>query len=1069
MSDSEQTEHVRSPGEAPTLEALPPARSPQPDTLPSRQPSVSSGTRERLQALPSPGQVLTGRYTVLEPLGQGGMGVVLAAYDSRLDRRVALKLLHSAGGSSGDSGADANTRLLREAQAMARLNHPHVVHVYDAGALEDGRIFLAMEYVEGQTLRLWYRERPRPWRELLAAWLEAGRGLAAAHAAGLVHRDFKPDNVLVGRDGRLRVTDFGVARAESLPTTPPPSQVSLPANSEAWEAQLTLPGVVVGTPKYMAPELLNGQPADARSDLFAYCVSLYEALYAQPAFVGSTLHERMQAQREGRLNPPPATTQVPAWVTRAVLRGLQADPRQRPGSMQELMAALEDDPEVRRRARLRTAAMTSGVVVLAGLAAWGWGRQQQAQPCARVEQRLAGIWDTAVQARVREAFAATGLTYAPDTAARVTSALEGYAGTWVRLRTEACEAVQGQAAQPQSLAVLQEYCLERRRGELRALTELLSRGPDKELVPKAVQAVQSLPPLEDCADAKVLTAAVPPADDPTVRARAEALQEQVDRLGALYEAGKYKEGLALTEGLLKEVEALGYAPLRAQALYQAGRLQDGAGDYKAAEAWAREAIAQAARGKDDLLEARAWNQLLKVVGRRQARHAEALGLELPVQSAVDRADDDVERAQALHHLGGVQEDMGHYEEARALLERSLALQREALGPEHPGLAGSLNTLAHVLADAGQYEQARAYYEQALALKQAALGPEHPEVAAGLSSLGLLLLDMGLPEQAREALERSLAIREKALGPEHPEVAGSLTNLGMVLLELGEAGKALEHFERSLALDEKALGPEHPYAGDSLSNVAIALEDMGRYGQAREYVERSLAVRLKALEPDHPDVANAYNNLGSVLRKLGQYAQARAHIERALASREKVLGREHPYVAGALGDLGLVLLDMGQPEQARVRLEAAAAVYAKGKADKDSNVTGASAALGRVLVRLGRLEEAQRNLEQARASWEPDSKAPHPRAAEALLGLGELHLARHQPAQAVPLLERALGFAQPHTRVEVQQVLARALWDSRQDRARARELAAQALAYYQRLGHKPGAAAVSKWLAAHARP
>ncbi|HSP77080.1 MAG TPA: serine/threonine-protein kinase, partial [Myxococcaceae bacterium] len=574
MSDQERKQgetDAEAVEEAPTLVRTPAAGAAEPgeaDTWLS-----SSGSRPIDASTLAPGCTVAGRYTVLEWLGQGGMGVVLAAYDARLDRRVALKLLRyredeeSTGGSASNS---LEARLVREAQAMARLSHPHVVAVYDAGTLEDGSLFIAMEYVEGQTLRQWCAQRARPWREVLGAYLSAGRGLAAAHAAGLIHRDFKPDNVLVGQDGRVRVTDFGLARvgSDTPEQSPVPEEQSphpLPSGPWSSGSARTVAGSLLGTPGYMALEQLQRRPADARSDLFAFCASLYEALYGHLPFSGDSLGELARAQQEERVVPPPPASEVPAWVARVVLQGLRADPSQRPASMETLLAALEDDPEAKRKARLRTAALVGGVTVLAGLAAWGLVRQQ-GPGCGDMESRLAGVWDAPVKERVRKALEDTGLPYARDTAERVSAVLDGYASAWVRQRTEVCEVGRGGAARPGSLALLQEYCLERRRSQLRALTELLARGPDRELVDRAVQAAQSLPPLAYCADARALTAAVPPPEEPAVRARVESLQERVDRLQALHDAGKFREGLSLGDSLRGEVEQSGYAPLQARTL-----------------------------------------------------------------------------------------------------------------------------------------------------------------------------------------------------------------------------------------------------------------------------------------------------------------------------------------------------------------------------------------------------------------------------------------------------------------------------------------------------------------------
>jgi serine/threonine protein kinase len=250
------------------------------------------------QAPPMPCGTLLGRYVVLERLGAGGMGVVHRAYDTVLDRAVALKLLPSHG---GWRSGPARTRLLQEAQAMARLTHPHVVGVFDAGEV-DGQVFIAMELVEGTTLRDWLQASARGWREVVEVFTAAGRGLAAAHAVGLVHRDFKPSNVLVGRDGRVRVTDFGLAHAapgEPLPGTAPGLMDRAP------------PGLAVGTLAYMAPEQFAGGAVDARADLFSFCVAFWEALHGELPFPGESAAERLTHAREGRLRPPPPSTRVP--------------------------------------------------------------------------------------------------------------------------------------------------------------------------------------------------------------------------------------------------------------------------------------------------------------------------------------------------------------------------------------------------------------------------------------------------------------------------------------------------------------------------------------------------------------------------------------------------------------------------------------------------------------------------------------------------------------------------------------------------------------------------------------
>ncbi|MFP2934258.1 protein kinase domain-containing protein, partial [Pyxidicoccus sp. 3LG] len=298
-----------------------------------------------------------GRYLVLEPLGFGGMGVVYSAYDPELDRRVALKLLRV--GVLGLDAEEGRAHLLREAQAMARVSHPHVVPVYDVGTFRQ-QVFLAMELVEAQTLRQWLKTAPRPWRQVLALFLDAGRGLAAAHAAGVVHGDFKPENLLVGSDGRVRVTDFGLARSatplgDKTPTTP-----------VAGGTPPTTP-VVGGTPAYMAPEQLdpNAHP-DERSDQFAFCVALYEALHDERPFAASTVREMLTEVRSGKVRSAPRGSPVPPWLRRVVLRGLSSDPMDRHGSMNALLASLQHDPAARWTRWLQVAGSAALLLVAVG-------------------------------------------------------------------------------------------------------------------------------------------------------------------------------------------------------------------------------------------------------------------------------------------------------------------------------------------------------------------------------------------------------------------------------------------------------------------------------------------------------------------------------------------------------------------------------------------------------------------------------------------------------------------------------------------------------------------------------
>ena len=326
-----------------------------------------------------PTPVKVGRYRVEGRIGSGGMGVVYRAHDPELARDVAVKVVNPE--AVGETQASlARARLVREARAMARLAHPNVIHVYDVGTVSDG-VFIAMELVEGESLAKWLGKGARSWREVLALAIDAGRGLAAAHAAGVVHRDFKPENVLVGTDGRVRVGDFGLAGAPAQDTgsyepTGAESIEEAEIDSQSLEG-LTRTGALLGTPKYMAPEQETGAPANARSDQFSFCVTLYEALYGVPPFEGDTVTKYRRNVRRGEVKPAPPGSPVPAWVHDEIVRGLAGDPAQRhPGldALLDRLARAVEAPAIARRRRALATAALFGTVIAALAVGFSLGR-----------------------------------------------------------------------------------------------------------------------------------------------------------------------------------------------------------------------------------------------------------------------------------------------------------------------------------------------------------------------------------------------------------------------------------------------------------------------------------------------------------------------------------------------------------------------------------------------------------------------------------------------------------------------------------------------------------------------
>lgn len=826
-----------------------------------------TGERAPVAAAPeaSPAVSRIGRFLVLREIGAGGMGVVFEAYDPELERKVAIKLLHGAPGQP-DSGSPEAVRLLREAQAIAQLSHPNVVTVFDVGT-RGGRVFVAMELVAGEDLHRWLRARPRPWRETLGVFLQAGEGLAAAHAAGLVHRDFKPANVLVGRDGRARVVDFGLARpvGSSRQGKTPPSTAAAPPGS-ALDSPLTVPGSIVGTPAYMAPEQLAGREVDPRADQFAFAVALYEGLYSQRPFAGRD-GGGASAGREGfEVLPPPPHHPVPGRVWRVLQRALSADPDARFPSMPELLQALRGASASRLR---RWGGLAAGVVGLALLALLAARQRSLPAPCAGGPERWSSVWSAGRAAAVRQAFAATGSPVAAEAFERVSRALERRGREWVEARSEACLATHARHEQSPDLLDLRMVCLDRRLREAAALVSLLENA-DGALVLEAPKAVLALPSLDGCADVEALAAPVPLPPDPATRARAAAISERLASAQAEAETGRLAEALAEGRAALTAARALGHEPLVAEAHLLVGDVLDRSGEYGQASEELRLALAAAQRGRHEEALARALALLVWVDGydRQQAESFELLA-DLGLATLDRIGGRELLRAELAQSYGSALQVNRRLAEALQQFQLAGELRAARLGPEHYLTAAARNNTAAVFYLQGRYEEALGLHRQVLAALEAALGPGHPSVAVTLDNIGASLSALGRPGEARLFHARAHAIRRAVLGDDNVQTASSLANLAFLDLEAGHVDEARDAFSRVLKVFTASLGASHPY-------LAYPEVGLGRCFLARGHPQRAVELLEPAVARMRgqgvfaaEDVAQARFALAEALRAAGR--------------------------------------------------------------------------------------------------------------------------------------------------------------------------------------------------------
>ncbi|MCA9634993.1 MAG: serine/threonine protein kinase [Myxococcales bacterium] len=873
-----------------------------------------------------------GRFNVVRQLDEGGMGLVFVARDEELDREVALKILRA----QQSEGSLGRARLVREAQALAKLAHPNVVTVFEVGEWE-GHVFVAMELIHGRTLRGWLKIKKRRWREIVDVLLQAGRGLAAAHKVGIIHRDFKPSNVLVGQDGRVRVLDFGLALApgapnldRGLPVAGSSSIVSGASHSLLGEA-LTMAGAIAGTPAYMAPEQLHGADVDVRCDVYAFSVTLFEALYGRRPYKGKSVDDRKR-ELASDAQVDFSGAKVPAWIRKILRRGLEVDPDRRYASMLGLLAELEHDPTKKRR--WIVGGSLAALVLLGG--GYGIARQQAAMndPCADVGDEIAEVWSDGRRGEIAEALRATGASYAEATWERLEPSLDAYAKGWSEGRVAACVAHQSREHDAQVLG-LQLACLGRRKAAFDALLGALAKA-DAKVLQKSIQAADDLPLLATCGDVAALTSAVPPPEDPKVAEEVARLRDALDPARVALSMRRHADGLALTSQVVARADELAYRPLEAEALVLHGRLLNVAGQYD-------EAIDALSRGlwradviRDDVLLAQAMGSLIFVTSEGKGDYEGALRWRPHADAVIERLGPGTRsEAYLLSSFGQVKMRQGLPDEGIALGRRALAISEEVNGADDRRIVGPLNSLGNALLEKGELDEAQAIYERELKIEEASLGDAHPDLAGVVNNLGTVHAMKGELDAALPLFQRALKLEESALGPDHPSLAGALGNIGATLAQQGKLAEARVEMERALVLEEKGRGEDHPMVAFTLHNLASLAQDLGDPKAARDYLQRALTIRRAKLPPNAPMTAAVLSDLGWLDHREGRTRAGTRYLEQALKMRETQPEGGPPDVLPTIQfRLAVILRDAGKKARPRADELAAKALAAYKELDPE---------------------------------------------------------------------------------------------------------------------------------------
>ena len=905
-----------------------------------------------------------GRFVVGRELGSGGMGTVFEARDPELSRVVAVKLL-------SDRRADP-VRLLREAQALARVSHPNVVAVYELGSFGD-QVFVAMELVDGVTIDQHLDERPRSWREVLALYLQAGRGLAAVHAEGLVHRDIKPSNLLVDRAGRVRVGDFGLARDDQLEaraTRPRAGEQDArstaitvdaigPAEPGVREsdargllgAVLTASGAVLGTPRYMAPEQHLGERVTHRADQFGFCVALWEGLYGEHPFHDGDRRALAVAVLEGRLRPPKGRG-VPSWIERVLARGLAPSPDARWPSMGALVDVLERTPRRRRAIALAIAAIAVAGAAVTGVALFAGGGKEIA--CDHAGEPVTVAWSPERRAAVRTAFGALGAAWG-DTAGRAELALDRWAGRWSDARVDTCRATHDRGEQSPALLDKRVACLDGQLAAFSALVAALARI-DEAAARHASSAIDRLPAPETCNAAR-LAGAVAPSSDPRVTGVELAIAEAQAALEL-----RGSELKAKAERAVVAARALGAPDLRARASFIHAQAIIGT-DPKAGRAAFDEALADAATAHDPAIEAAIVMRQLVIAAEdgtvdridalipaaraavTRAGEPRPLQLELamaelaanaqlariaPARAACDRA---VELADSKE----VATEVASYCRCVfALVQRhdavtacadSLAATRTRHGAGHPRVAMAAHRHITALVRANQLAEADAAGRAQQVLLERLFGATSRDVADGLQLISVIEDRQGKVAESRATLERALAIVEQLGGQDDPARAGLLTELSDRAAQQGDRAAAMRYADAGLAASERRLGADHPDMATVLMFHAKAIgTDPAQLARALASWDRAMTIALRAQGPQSREFAAIASSYSYFLAVRDRYAPALVLAERALP----VFDELHDELAAARmqGLIGEIHLELGHRGKARTALEAARARFVK---------------------------------------------------------------------------------------------------------------------------------------------
>lgn len=915
-----------------------------------------------------------GRYRLIDAIGRGGMGVVYRAWDPDLRREVAVKVIRT-DRRKRKAARRLSARLAREAQVLARLTHPNVVPVYDVGFV-GGAIFVAMAYLRGTTLRRWMAT-PRSIEEIVNVFAAAGHGLAAAHRAGVIHRDFKPGNVLVTDDARIYVADFGLACAERHEDTsvdePPTDSGIVPEDSACARMLETLTddNAAIGTLPYMAPEQHLGRALDPTADQYAFCIALYEALYGSRPFAGTNSRALLALKIRSQLPVLSPSRRVPHWLHRIVAKGLSPRVANRFDTMTALVDALHQGL-ARGPWRSGRRWIAASSVALLGCTAAAVHTQPAEDPCAAVA--VPAAWTDATVRKIRSSLIATELPMAGDTADRVMTRLAAWNDAWQGSEQALCrhELAARSELEPHDLAhaVVSSragQCMAQARAAFDGVVDALQHA-DLEVTRRAVAAIAELPRPQECRS-------VPRPTKQTDASQA-SVRVALARAQALASTGAHASALRLFVHLRSRTETLDNPTLSAQVLAARGTTEAALGWHATAERSLTEAFWVATDADDPVTAGHAATELVQVVGIARARPQAALRWS---QRALD-AQHGTRSVQWLRRVAAVHQAQGNAAQATTMLQEASSAARPSC-------------------------RASTVREQLLC-------------ADVTVELGRAMVAHGDVRRGRDTLDRARTIHQRLVGPQHPQVAADLLALGRADRVIGAHAESVAELAQAAALRSAALGVDLSVA-EAQRELAETLTVWGHTDRARVALRAALVtMNAVANDTDWTATVTDVESEVALLVKLGRLDLAERQLVSAAAQfrkganllRERV-SDQHPAMADLQVGLGDVARLTGDVEEARTR-------YNDARRIELSTGNSYRAAVAEIDVRLGQVELHARQPEAAAEHFDralrlqQQGHVSADQRGQTWLGLAQARLDADAPLAAVDAAAQAIGLLSP---------------------------------------------------------